>query len=288
MPSFFNGIFGHKPSAFIVSTRGTFPETHGKLNEFSGVGPMSRFAEDLLPTLKIITGEKATLLRLDDPVDISALNIFYQKTHGGSLFCSNVQSDIQVAVDRAVQHFEGIGVVAHQTKIQYLKENFDIISSYYNTIDIVSAINDGKGLNRLVELFKILFGWSRHTLHSLKVIPLFKGKSFTFDPILKSKEEKLFAQFEAMLGTDGVFLFPTHPTVASYHSEPILHFGNISYTTIANLLGLPSTAVPMGIGRGGLPIGLQVIAGRNQDRLCLAVAKELETAFGGWREPGTI
>jgi len=30
---------------------------------------------------------------------------------------------------------------------------------------------------------------------------------------------------------------------------------------------------------------LQIIAAPYQDRLCLAVAKELETAFGGWVPP---
>jgi len=33
------------------------------------------------------------------------------------------------------------------------------------------------------------------------------------------------------------------------------------------------------------PLGIQVIANFNQDRLCLAVAEELERAFGGWARP---
>lgn len=32
---------------------------------------------------------------------------------------------------------------------------------------------------------------------------------------------------------------------------------------------------------------IQVIAARNQDKLCLAVAEELEKAFGGWVAPPT-
>lgn len=30
---------------------------------------------------------------------------------------------------------------------------------------------------------------------------------------------------------------------------------------------------------------LQVVAGMNQDRLCVAVAKHLEKSFGGWKPP---
>lgn len=62
-----------------------------------------------------------------------------------------------------------------------------------------------------------------------------------------------------------------------------------SYCAIFNVLGFPSTAIPLGIGKDeGLPIGIQVVAKHNQDRLCLAVANELERAFGGWIAPEII
>jgi len=41
----------------------------------------------------------------------------------------------------------------------------------------------------------------------------------------------------------------------------------------------------MGLDSSGLPIGLQVVSKENNDRLCLAVANELEKAFGGWVPP---
>lgn len=41
------------------------------------------------------------------------------------------------------------------------------------------------------------------------------------------------------------------------------------------------TQVPMGL-KNGLPVGIQVVAAPYQDRLCIAVAKELERAFGGY------
>lgn len=47
----------------------------------------------------------------------------------------------------------------------------------------------------------------------------------------------------------------------------------------------PVTQIPMGLGKDGLPLGLQVVAAPHQDRLCVAVAKELEYAFGGYVPP---
>lgn len=284
-------MFGHKPSAGIVSTGGTFPSTKGydRLDSLVGIGPISRFSEDLLPALQVMADEKADLLRLEEPVDVTQLKVFYQNHDGGSPFCSQVEPDILAAIDRAVNHFKKITKTQapQETNIEYVKDNFKIIAQRYREVELASLISNGKGINRILEFVKCIFGWSRHTLQSICVIDIFPGKPAVFDQQLNDKEKELRAQFETMLGSSSVFLFPMMPTVALYHSETIISMRNVSYTAIVNLLGLPSTVVPMGIGREGLPVSLQVIAGRNQDRLCLAVAKELESAFGGWVEPGT-
>jgi len=48
---------------------------------------------------------------------------------------------------------------------------------------------------------------------------------------------------------------------------------------------LPATQVPLGLDDRGLPLGVQVIAARGNDHLTIAVALELERAFGGWVPP---
>lgn len=88
-----------------------------------------------------------------------------------------------------------------------------------------------------------------------------------------------------LLGDDGVFLYPTHPTSAPFHNEPLIKPFNFSYTAVINCLQLPATHCPMKLDKHGLPIGVQVVAAPNNDRLCLAVARELEKAFGGWAPP---
>lgn len=87
------------------------------------------------------------------------------------------------------------------------------------------------------------------------------------------------------MGDDGVFIYPTHPTAAPYHVEPVAKPFNVAYTAVFNVLGLPATHCPMGLNSEGLPIGIQVVGNINQDRLTLAVALELEKAFGGWVVP---
>ena len=99
---------------------------------------------------------------------------------------------------------------------------------------------------------------------------------------------------------------PTHPTVAPYHTQPYCQPFNFLYTGIINTLGFPAVHVPTGLSgryKDDMPVGVQVrrkrkalsrtllvqiVAGNHLDRLCLAVARELEVAFGGWRDPGEL
>ena len=53
MPSFFNGIFGHKPTPGIVPNSGQFPDAVGKAVNFLCTGPMCRYARDLKQLLKV-------------------------------------------------------------------------------------------------------------------------------------------------------------------------------------------------------------------------------------------
>ena len=47
-----------------------------------------------------------------------------------------------------------------------------------------------------------------------------------------------------------------------------------------NLLGLPSAAVPVGLGESGLPQGVQLIGPRFREDLCLDAAQAVEDALG--------
>jgi fatty acid amide hydrolase 2 len=61
---------------------------------------------------------------------------------------------------------------------------------------------------------------------------------------------------------------------------------DFSYTAIFNVLGVPVTQVPLGLGEKGLPVGIQIVGGLNSDLLTLRIAEILEEGFGGWVEPG--
>jgi len=298
MPCFFNGIFGHKPTKFMVSNAGQFPSPCcEEQDSFLGIGPMSRFATDLKPMLRIMADKKANLLHLDETVQITKLRYFYQDSDGGAFLTSPVDQDIRDAIQKVSAHFKRTLKVDTVKKVQIekLRKSAPI---WFGNMQTENSLGFDKQLanlngqiNPYTELVRWMFGQSHHTFIGLMTAITERGGIKHGSPqhqYLVKQRDELLEEFKQMLGDDGVFLYPTHPTVAPYHNEPVVRAMNFSYTAIINVLGLPATAVPLGLGREGLPIGLQVVANHGNDRLCLAVACELEKAFGGWVAPEIV
>lgn len=64
----FNGVFGHKPTAGVVSLDGHFPNctTNPDFQQYLVIGPIARYARDLPTLLYIMAGENASKLKLDE------------------------------------------------------------------------------------------------------------------------------------------------------------------------------------------------------------------------------
>ncbi|XP_068147931.1 fatty-acid amide hydrolase 2-A [Drosophila tropicalis] len=295
MPAFFNGIFGHKPSKLVVSNVGQFPTPFSaEQNAFLGLGPMSRFAEDLRPMLKIMAGEKASSLHLDEPVDLNKLKFFYQESDGGAKLVSSVDPDLSEALQKVVKHLNAKFGTKQVERIQLPQFKQSAAIWFANMRDdsghgfAYQLGNLDHDINTYWELCKWLVGASKHTFIGLTTAIMdsaqCKHGSSKYQHLVRKRND-LRDEIQRLLSNNGVLIYPTHPTVAPYHNEPILRPINFAYTGIVNVLGFPATAVPLGIGSEGLPLGVQVIANFNEDRLCLAVAEELERAFGGWSRP---
>ncbi|XP_075980348.1 fatty-acid amide hydrolase 2-A-like [Anticarsia gemmatalis] len=291
MPAYFNGIFGHKPSRNIVSNEGQFPIPDSELlNSFLSIGPMTRHAVDLKPIMKIISGENAKKLNLDEPVDIKKLKFFYQYSSKAPLV-DPVDPEIKAALKKVTEFLEEQHkLTAEEKQIPLLRKSMPIwLSNMKSTKRFGQYIMKNDSISAIcLEIVKNIFGLSPNTLIGLITSLIDHGGIKVGDAKYnhyRKLRDDLENIFTTMLGENGVFLYPTHPTTAPYHNEPLVRPFNFTYTSIINCLGLPSTTVPLGLSSEGLPIGIQVVANYNQDRICFAVAEELDRAFGGWVEP---
>lgn len=143
-------------------------------------------------------------------------------------------------------------------------------------------------INPYLELGKWFIGKTPHTFPALSLALTERWKLDSEDTKKKltSMREHLLKEFQELLGQNGIFLFPSHPTTAPFHNQPIYQPFNFIYTAIFNSLGLPVTQCPLGLSAEGIPTGVQVVGALYNDHLTIAVAKELQRAYGGWVNPG--
>uniref|UniRef100_A0A1I7Y2P4 Amidase domain-containing protein n=1 Tax=Steinernema glaseri TaxID=37863 RepID=A0A1I7Y2P4_9BILA len=145
---------------------------------------------------------------------------------------------------------------------------------------------DLKGdLNCLAEIPKVLLGRSNHTFPAVILGIVDKQKPFSEEKAkkLRSLRDRLQQQLTELLGDDGILLFPSFPTPAPFHHQPLLTPFNFAYTALWNTLALPVVECPMGLNDDGVPVGVQAIGAPNSDNLLIGVATDLEEGFGGWK-----
>jgi aspartyl-tRNA(Asn)/glutamyl-tRNA(Gln) amidotransferase subunit A len=79
-----------------------------------------------------------------------------------------------------------------------------------------------------------------------------------------------------------VLLTPTSPTVAwevgAKGDDPLTMYLSDIYTIPTNLAGHPGMSVPFGTGQGGMPVGVQVLAGTLDEPTMFRVGAALERA----------
>lgn len=296
MPCFFNGIFGHKTTPGVVSIDNQHPPCTGRQPEYCSSGPMCRYAEDLLPMLKIMAGPNAHKLSLNKKVDLKKLRFFTIPHDGGSQMTYPVSKELMEIQRKVVKHLEAnLGVKVKEVCFPELRYGFQIWDTYMALPDDEGKTptpfaklmgEPGRPVWPLWELLKWLIGRSEHTMAAIGLALLEMTHVSKPSPFLIQQKEKLQKEIDELLGTDGVFLYPSHPRVAPKHHHPLFRPFDFAYTGIINILGLPVTQCPLGIGEEGLPLGVQVAAGKLQDHLTLEVALYLEKMFGGWRDPG--
>lgn len=298
MPAFHCGLFGHKPTHKVVNWSGTFPPVNDGLEEIFTFGPIARYSEELMFSMRVMAGENIKLLnKIDEPVDFSKLKIYYLDECDNKLG-TPLEPYIGQAIRDAALHFaEKFGAKVERAQFQHLKN----VPLWYTFLfsqnrEVASLITeDTYKINPFMELCKSLLGQSDYSPSALTVAAAQETTKSTFNretqPEVYEKAQKTLKlaqeEFVELLGEDGVFFVATLPRIAPGHYAALFEFPNVCYPIMMNYLNAPATQIPVGT-HGGLPYGIQVAASPFNDRLPLAIAKELESKFGGWIKPFNV
>jgi fatty acid amide hydrolase 2 len=290
-PAFYNGVFGHKGSAALVPNTGQYPSTGGDAALLLSIGPLTRRAEDLMPVLRLIAGPdgvdpQTRAVELGDPASVELRGLSVVLAERTSYV--PVRPEIRRARDRAAEALEAAGAKVRTVEMRSLRRALEIyLTALQHGADVaVGDIIRDAGV--MLPTFRS--GLRRGGEHTVALRLLLFSERFA-RRVPQRRVRRLVAagralaeQLEATIG-DGVLLHPPAPRVAPRHGRTVGRPWTVTNMAIFNLAGLPATEVPLGLNPQGLPLGVQVVAGRDRDHVSIAVAQELERAFGGWVPP---
>lgn len=200
---------------------------------------------------------------------------------------TKIQSELYSFFFQAASHFqEKYGSNPMKLPLKELKYAADICQCKFMEADgpPIKSMQKRVKINWYWELVKCLFGRARFDFPIICLAITEKGHKDKFYYECLKMYENLKNGLEDALSGDAILIMPTHPEPAPHLGTTILKFKNVGYTCIFNCLGYPATNVPAGMSYG-VPIGLQVVATQNKDRLTLAAAEELDKVFFGWKSP---
>jgi fatty acid amide hydrolase 2 len=292
IPAFFNGVFGLKPSPGLVPSTGQFPTTETEVAaKMLTIGPIVRRAEDLIPVLRIIAGpdgidpyvREATI---GDPADVDIADTKILLSEDTSFV--PVSRELRAARLRAAEALESAGATVETVSLRSMKRALELylavlkLEAGVSVADLIVAEGSAK-----VTLRAALKRKGPHTraLRLLLMSEWMTGKMPQGQLRRAAAAREAFeAEMHAAIG-DAVLLHPTHPRVAPRHGRTVGKPWLLTTTAVFNLAAVPVAQIPLGLNPRGLPLGVQAAAGPDRDHVAVAVALELERAFGGWVPP---
>lgn len=330
IPAHCCGVYSHKPSPFLVSSEGNFPEVKESRLRIFTLGPMCRYATDLKPLFKCLLSDKDNpkqdtyykfqpdnigslrrklLQKLDDPLDLTQVKLFYFNYKDSKLtgrHSIQIPAEFVDAQKELIDHF--------QSKFNCQTQPIDPDKYFRKILICWQCMISGGGVvdrdteydereinkifgidNMFLEFLKLPFGLSKHTKESILgltlglTLPKDRARLFPICDKYEKIAAEMKADIENQLGDSGVLLVPTLPSVAYKHNVSLLRIPDLRFPTLFNVVQLPTTHATIRLDKKHqMPYGFSIAAKGYNDHLTLAVAEEIEQAFGGWTPPSVV
>lgn len=303
VPAHCCGVFAHKPTLGLIPPRGHAPPGTPELSvgadtDLGVVGPLARCVDDLMLALDVLAGPddaQATGYRLALPparhARLEDFRVLVLDEHP----LLPISGEVAEALHRFAHELRGTGAQVGDSSpltpdLMKVAETFEWLlmaflganfpdAAYAARRDAavrLPAEDKGREATRARALVSSHQDWIRAQRVRLAIAHQWR---------------QLFREWD-------VVLCPVLPTPAFPHDDAEMDRRTIDidgqlipygyqalWSGPASLSGLPATTIPVGLGRSGLPIGVQVIGPYLEDRTTLAFAQLAEREFGGYRVP---
>lgn len=298
-PAHYCGVYGHKPTYGVVSSRGHALPGVLAPADISVVGPLARSAEDLEVALDVMAGEDghdAECWRLQLPPDLRAeareFRVAVMLTDPNCAQDDVLTSKLQATVEALA----ALGVTVSDTA----RPAIDTTESHRLYIQLLRAATSGRMPEAEVERQRVLAAAAGPEAQDY-VTQVARAVTQGHRDWLRGHERRahlraawadFFREWDLLLcPTAASTAFPhqqqgqRHERTIQVNGKPELTVDQLFWAGLSSVVYLPSTVVPVGPASDGLPCGLQIIAGHGRDKTALAFAKMIERELGGFVPP---
>lgn len=306
IPAHFCGVYGLKPTEYRVSNAGIVvrPVPFQSVRHLRVLGPIARSVEDLRLCLDIIEGPDGRDWQVQS-APLEAIESLAFKTYR---FAWTDDFGVPVTADTrlTLEYLAGI-LEAQGCQVEYSRpDKLDMkmaLRTYGQIIGTELGAFEPMLLRAIVPLLRVTL------LPKLAQDPLgqgiLQGVQFTFRQYAATltQQEVFITQLEAFFQNWDAWLCPVACGPAFAHLPVNSNFDSLfktlavdnyvlpynvwglTHTPLFNLTGHPVVVIPVGRSQSGLPIGIQIVGKRWQDRRLLALAKHLTKLIDGWQSP---
>lgn len=279
-PASFCGVFGHKPSWGVVPSTGYLDHEAGGTTtaDVNVFGPIARSAEDLELLLGILLRKDEPLVAnlAPPPVDVSKLRVAawlddhfcrvdsevleVMNSAVAALVASGISVDATARPDIDPKHASGLGmwlISAAMVQSMPAEELEGVESSADSTATHRQWLDADAARTAIREKWADFFQNYDAILMPIGFVPPFEHDqegSFGTRTLLCNGEERPYADL-------------------------------VRWTILTGMAYLPASVPPLGLGRSGLPIGLQVVGPYGGDFSTIRLAGRIAEVCGGYQPP---
>ncbi len=293
-PASFCSVVGYKPTYGLISRYGLISYA----NSIEQIGPLTRTVKDTAFMLNMIAGLDSNdnttidnknedyLSGIDSGIEGKKIGIITEMIGDG------IDSTVLSATKDAISKLEGLGATCEEVSLDMVKYS---VAAYYTITATEAGSNlarydnlrygyefpvEGYEFNSYISKARQKFGpevTRRMIIGGFVPSAGHAGKYFLKAMKVKSK---LIKEINEAFKKFDLLIAPTVPVLpfklGEKINDPVSLFLIDINTVTANLTGKPAISVPFAISNG-LPIGMQLFANSNEDKLLLQAACALES-----------
>jgi amidase len=298
-PAHYCGVYGHKPSWGLISTRGHAPPGIMTPADISVVGPMARHAEDLDLALRALAGPdllQQTTWRVKlPPPRCRRLGEFRVAVWVSSPLC-RIDTSVSDLFDRAVDAIVRTGArVDHAARPGIDDEEHHRLFMLLLRAATASRMRD-EDFSRQQEIAAMLGDddISDRAAVARGATLLHRAWSSANEARTKLRYSwhEFFKRFDVLLtpvAATAAFPHDRNPNreerTVNVNGKSAAYAEQLFFAGLASLSYLPATAAPIGSTGEGLPVGLQIIGPEGEDPTTIEFARLLAAEIGGFVPP---